>query len=100
MSVSGINSVTFIGLVHENHLSLTVYDMLRKLKDTEGILQTITPEYFYFSSPNTHRVTYIQYSYHNITEILLKVAFNTINLNLYTILQFFFTRQFGCEEIN
>ena len=75
--------MTFIGMVNANYLAVTVYDMLRKLKDTEGILQTITPEYFYFSSPNTHRVTYIQYSCHNITEILLKVALSTINLNLY-----------------
>ena len=75
--------MTFIGMVNANHLAVTVYDMLRKLKDTEGILQTITPEYFYFSSPNTHRVTYIQYNCHTITEILLKVALNTINLNLY-----------------
>ena len=75
--------MTFIGMVNANYLAVTVYDMLRKLKDTEGILQTITPEYFYFSSPNTHRVTYIQYSCHIITDILLKVALNTINLNLY-----------------
>lgn len=51
----GISSVTFIGMVHDNYVPLTIYDMLRKLKDTEGILQTITPEYFYFASPNTHR---------------------------------------------